>query len=152
MDRLKYPPLALPAYAPKVRSLGEQIQIFDPFRRKFVMLTPEEWVRQHFAHYLTETLNYPATRLHLEFQIRYQRRIKRPDIAVINDHGEIEILVECKAPNVRLDENVFLQVSTYFSVLKPTCLVMTNGIQHVFAMAKPNSSEFVYIKELPPFR
>lgn len=152
IDRKKYPPLNLPAYDAKVRSIDEQIQIYDAFRKKYFVLTPEEWVRQHFAHYLVDELHYPASRLQLEFQIKYHTKVKRPDIAVLSDDGRTEIIVECKAPDIVLNEDVFLQVSTYHSVLRPRFIVMTNGLQHVVASIQRNASNFVYIESLPPYR
>ncbi|MEX2597788.1 MAG: type I restriction enzyme HsdR N-terminal domain-containing protein [Salibacteraceae bacterium] len=151
IDRKKYPPLNLPFYEVKVRRNEQQIQIFDRFRKKFIALTPEEWVRQHFANYLVNELNYPQSRLHIEFQMKYDRRLKRPDIAVIDDQGKYEILVECKAPHIKLDEAVFLQLTTYFSVLKPSFIVMTNGIHHIIGTHKPNEKNFVYIDTLPAY-
>ena len=152
IDRKKYPPLHLPAYNAKVRSIDEQIQIFDAFRKKYLVLTPEEWVRQHFAHYMVNSLGYPASRLQLEFQIKYNGKVKRPDIAVLSDRGDCEIIVECKAPEIVLNEDVFLQVSTYYSVLRPRFVVMTNGLQHVVVAIQRNDPKFVYIENLPPYR
>jgi hypothetical protein len=145
----KYPDLNLPAYDFKVRSIEEQIQIFDAFRKKFIALTPEEWVRQHFAHYLVSYLNYPASRIQLEFQIKYHRKVKRPDLVVVNDFGHPHILVECKAPSVVLNEDVFLQLTTYFQVLRPAFMVMTNGLQHIVATTQLNAGSLVYLEALP---
>lgn len=148
-DSSKYPALNLPAFDFKVRSIEEQIQIFDAFRKKFVALTPEEWVRQHFAHFLVAQLYYPASRIQLEFQIKYHRKVKRPDLVVVNDFGKPHILVECKAPGVVLNEDVFLQLTTYFQVLKPTYMVMTNGLQHIVATTQLNTGSIVYLEALP---
>ncbi len=139
----------LPLFDAKVRSIGEQIQIFDAFRKKFVALTPEEWVRQHFAHYLVRQLGYSASHVHLEYQLSYERIKKRPDIGVINTNAELELLVECKAPSVALNEDVFLQLTSYFSVVSSKYIALTNGIQHIFASFEPSAGKFVYIEQLP---
>ena len=133
----------------KVRSIGEQIQIFDVFRMKFMVLTPEEWVRQHFAHYLVNQLGYSINHVHLEYQLKYHKLNKRPDIGVINNQAELEVLIECKAPSVVLNEDVFLQLTSYFSVASSKYIALTNGLQHIFASFEPSTGKFVYIKELP---
>jgi len=149
IDPQKYPPLNLPMFDAKVRSIGEQIQIFDMFRKKFIVLTPEEWVRQHFAHYLVEQVGYNSSHLHLEYQLSYNQLKKRPDIGVINQNLELELLVECKAPSIVLNEDVFLQLTSYFSVASSKFIALTNGLQHIFASFEPSTGKFVYIKELP---
>lgn len=142
----------MPTFNAKVRSIDAQIQIFDVFRRKYVLLTPEEWVRQHYAQFLVNTLNYPLTRLHLEFQIKYYGKAMRPDIAVLNNMGATDIVVECKAPHIVLNEDVFLQVSAYYNVLKPRFFIMTNGLQHIVAKTQRNGLNFVYIEALPAYQ
>ena len=132
--------------------MDEVIHIYDDFRKKFVVLTPEEWVRQHFAHFLTETLGYPKGRLKMEYEINYHGRVKRPDIGVIDRDGRPFLLVECKAPSVSLTEAVLLQVATYFSIEGGHYLAMTNGLNHIFAQVKPSDSKLVYMKELPSFQ
>lgn len=135
----------------KVRMIDEVIHIHDDFRKKFVVLTPEEWVRQHFAHYLTGHLGYPKGRLKMEYKIKYNGRTKRPDIGILDRDGAPFIMVECKAPSVPLTEAVLLQVATYFSVEGGHFIAMTNGIQHIVAQVKPSEPKLVYMKELPSY-
>ncbi|MDB4105213.1 type I restriction enzyme HsdR N-terminal domain-containing protein [Salibacteraceae bacterium] len=136
----------------KVRSIDDQIQIFDVFREKYVSLTPEEWVRQHFSHYLVEHLGHPKTHIQLEYQLKYARVKKRPDIGVINNDSQLEILIECKAPSIALNEDVFLQLTSYFSVDSSKYIVLTNGLQHIFAAFEPSTGKFVYLQELPAYK
>jgi hypothetical protein len=149
IDKKKFPNLNLPVYNAKVRIIDEVIHIHDDFRSKFVVLTPEEWVRQHFAHYLTGVLGYPKGRVMLEYQIDYHGRPKRPDIGIIDQKGALLILVECKAPNVPLNEDVFLQLASYHSVTESRFLVLTNGLHHVVAQVQPSDKKIVYIEALP---
>jgi len=152
IDPKKFPPLNLPPFDAKVRSASEQIQIFDRFRGKYVALTPEEWVRQHFAHYLTSCYDVPSTLLNIEYQISYARLKKRPDITVMSPNGAIWALIECKSPHVRLTEEIVYQTILYGSVLHPVHIVMTNGEQHIFCWFSPEKKKFVLINDLPKFQ
>lgn len=151
IDRNKFPPLNLPPYSAKVRSVNKQVQIFDRFRKKFLKLSPEEWVRQHFANYITTVLKIPESRLMLEAEIKYGKVAKRPDISVLNRNGSVQIIVECKAPEVNLDQSVYDQTITYASVLKPEFLAITNGMEHIYFQFQPETMNFVLIEEIPCF-
>lgn len=149
IDRNKFPPLDLPPYAAKVRSAEQQIQIFDRFRKKYLLLTPEEWVRQHFANFLNTRFKIAESRIVLESEIKYGKVRIRPDIAVIDQNNTVLLIVECKAPAVILDESVWMQTITYASVLNPKFLALTNGIQHNYFQFQPETKNFVSIDELP---
>lgn len=151
IDPKKFPPLGLPPFDAKVRAAEGQIQIFDRFRRKFVMLTPEEWVRQHFANFLVNQCAVPVSLMNIEYQIQYQRLKKRPDITVMDPHRNIWMLVECKAPGVRITEEVLYQTVLYGSVLKPLHIAMTNGSEHIFCAFDPKMKKFVLMSDLPKF-
>ncbi|MEQ9186837.1 MAG: type I restriction enzyme HsdR N-terminal domain-containing protein [Cryomorphaceae bacterium] len=135
----------------KVRIIDEVIHIHDDFRMKYVVLTPEEWVRQHFIHFLVDHLGYPKGRIQIEYALNYHGIQKRPDIGFIDENGKPNILVECKAPDVALNEDVFLQIATYFSISGSRYLVMTNGRKHIYAEVRPKAGSIVYIKALPSF-
>lgn len=152
IDPKKYPPLNLPVLDAKVRMIDEVVHIFDPIRKKYVALTPEEWVRQHFVQFLTQEKGYPSERIRLEFKLNYHGLTKRPDIAFYDLDGKEDILVECKAPDVALTEDVFLQIATYFSVCKARLLILTNGIQHIYAAIQPKEPRIVYMKELSHYK
>lgn len=149
IDRDRYPPLNLPQFEVKVRSNGEQIEIFDSIRSKYLVLTPEEWVRQHFIHFLIRSLGVPATLLQLEYTIDYNGQTKRPDIGIINVKGGVDMIVECKKPEVKLDESTVHQIATYAKVQSPRFLVVTNGIQHLAAEYRPEKKNFVFLDTFP---
>ena len=113
INRNKFPPLNLPPYAAKVRSVNQQIQIFDRFRKKYLTLTPEEWVRQHYANYLVKEKSIPESRLMLESEIKYGKVSKRPDIIVVDPNNLVFLIVECKAPEVEMDQYVYDQNIKY---------------------------------------
>ncbi|NQV52947.1 MAG: type I restriction enzyme HsdR N-terminal domain-containing protein [Flavobacteriales bacterium] len=152
IDPKKYPPLDLPVFDAKVRIINEVIHIHDDFRMKYVVLTPEEWVRQHFAHFLSDHLGYPKGRMQLEYELNYHSRKKRPDIGFIDRDGAPQILVECKAPDIALNEDVFLQIATYYSISGSRFLVLTNGLKHVYAEVQPSEPRIVFISELPLYQ
>jgi hypothetical protein len=135
----------------KVKRASEQIQIFDRFRKKFIVLTPEEWVRQHFAHYLLSHKMVPESALMLESEIKYGKVRKRPDISVVNMNNSIWLVVELKASDVAIDENVWQQALTYGSVLKPKYIGLSNGLTHIFSEFRPELNKYVFINDLPEF-
>ena len=88
----------------------------------------------------------------LEYELKYNAQRKRPDIGILDERGKPFLLVECKAPDVALSEDVFLQLATYFSISGSQYLMLTNGYHHVYAKVQPNSGEIVYIEALPGFK
>lgn len=151
IDPQKFPPLDLPIFEPKVRIVSEQVQIFDEVRKKYLVLTPEEWVRQHVVNFLIKEKAVPISLIKLEYQIKLGRVNKRPDIAVLHPNGFVWLLIECKAPSVGITKNVFEQAVNYFSVEQPRHLMLTNGIDHVYCEHKPNDRKIVFIQDLPNF-
>ena len=135
----------------KVRSTSDQIQIFDRIRKKFVQLTPEEWVRQHLISNLIVRYNVIESRIMVESEIKYGKVKKRPDIAVINADGSTWLILECKAASVTLDQSTWQQTFTYGSVLKPSFMGISNGLQHIFAGLQPETENFVFMNELPNY-
>ena len=105
------------------------------------MLTPEEWVRQHFVHYLTYELSYPKALVKIEGGLRYNQLAKRSDIVVFNRTGDPWMVVECKAPEIEINESTALQVSVYNNVLKAKYVVISNGLKHLcFEVSSGNKS------------
>ena len=125
-------PLQLPPYPFKITDQNGQLTLFDVIRKKNIVLTPEEWVRQHFVQYLINQKNYPKTLIKLEGGHRFQGMPKRSDIVVYNPMGEKILLVECKATSVPIDQNTFDQVARYNMVHKVNLLAVTNGLQHYY--------------------
>lgn len=143
--------LNLPSFNVKTRKVPSGLQIYDSFRKKYVALTPEEWVRQHFAHFLTAEKNVPESHIWIEHEIKYGQVKKRPDLTIVDRDMKPWCIVECKAPHIQITEDVFLQWSSYQSVLRAPFGVMTNGVSHYYAEYQPKSQNFVYLKDLPNY-
>ncbi len=124
--------LNLPAFDHKVQCLGKQCNIFDLVRKKYVRLTPEEWVRQHLVHYLVHHLGYPPTLFSLERNMRCKdQRQQRPDIVLYGRSAEPFMLIECKAPTIPLSTDTLGQIARYNAHFKVRLLVLSNGIEHL---------------------
>ena len=122
--------LNLPAYDYKLKRSGEQTRIFDFIRRKYVALTPEEWVRQHFIHYLISHLHYPKGLISVERGVTYNTLAKRSDICIYDTNRQPLLLAECKATEVAITAEVVKQVTMYNKTLAAQLVVLTNGIEH----------------------
>ena len=142
--------LEFPAFEPRIRQQGAQDQIWDGIRRKWVMLTPEEWVRQHFIHYLTHTKGYPASLLAVEKTIRQGDLIRRFDIVAYGRNLRPFLLVECKEMNVPLTEAVLEQALHYNLSLQTQYLAITNGVGcYAFAL---HAGTLEPLNEIPRFK
>lgn len=143
--------LNLPHYDLKTRVENDKTYIFDPFRVKYLILTPEENVRQHFARYLIEELDYPASLMMSEHALSLNKMKKRCDLIVFNTSGEAVVLVECKAPEVKIDQSVFDQVARYNQVFKVSYLMVTNGLKHYCCKVDFSSRDIEFLKKMPHF-
>lgn len=123
-------PLNLPAFDYKLQHRAEGYCIFDIVRKKYVRLTPEEWTRQHFVHYLINQLAYPKALIRLEKKVRHSHSQHRPDIVVYARTGKPQMLVECKAPHIAIDTSTWHQLARYNPHLQAQLLVITNGMEH----------------------
>lgn len=141
--------LNLPEYSLKIQNRDGKSLIFDSIRKKFLILTPEEWVRQNFIQYLIQHLNYPQGLIALEFGIEYNKVKYRPDIVVFNLQGEPFMIVECKAPEVRVDQKVFDQIARYNLNLKVEYLVVTNGMKHFCCRMDYEQKTYKYLNFIP---
>ena len=141
--------LNLPTYPFRFRTTGQSKEIFDTLRRKYVALTPEEWVRQHFIMFLKEELKYPAGFISIEKGLVVKTRKKRADIVIHDAKGKPWMIVECKAPSVKLTENAFYQAAAYHLKLQVKYLVVTNGMTHF--CCKFEQESFVFIGSFPAF-
>lgn len=126
--------------------------IFDIIRRKFVRLNPEEWVRQHVLHYLTEDLGVPKGLISVERSLVYNGMQKRFDIAVAASDGRLRLLVECKAPNVKLSAATLKQAGIYHKTLGVDGIFLSNGLQHIFMRWNADNARFEISDQIPPFR
>ena len=147
-----YEPLNLPAFKPRIRENDSgAAEIFDTTRRKFVLLTPEEWVRQHFVNYMITTLGIPGSLIVVEAAIRYNKMTRRFDILAYTRDGKPAIIVECKAPGVKISQSVFDQAAMYNVTLKVDYLAVTNGITHYACKLNHHARTWQFLDSLPPF-
>ncbi len=143
--------LNLPAYPVRLRQTGGQEEIFDSVRRKYVVLTPEEWVRQHFVHYLTTTKAVPISLVAVEKSLVLNTMKKRADILVYGTKGLPLLMVECKAPAVKITQKTFDQVARYNITLRVPVLVVTNGMEHFCSLIDFENSGYAFLEEIPDF-
>ncbi len=130
---MNLPVLNLSLYEPKLRKNRNVEEIFDPFRKKWVRLTNEEWVRQSFLNHLINNLGYPSGRIGVEFRVKYHQLLRRTDAVVFDENGKPLVIIECKATNVQITEDVFFQACMYNRSLNAKWLFLTNGLRHVAA-------------------
>ena len=134
-----------------MRSTGGKSQIFDFLRRKYVALTPEEWVRQHFTHYLVEHLGYPRTLLANEVELAIGQKRLRCDSVVYDRRLQPRMIVEYKAPTVALSQKTFDQVAAYNLMLRVDFLVVSNGLQHFCCQMNYARMSYSFLQEIPRY-
>lgn len=144
--------LNLPEYKFRFREQNEQQQIFDSFRKKFVVLTPEEWVRQNFLMYLVNEKNVPQSLISVEAGLKVYKRSKRTDIVIFNKTGNPLAIVECKAPTVKVNQEVFDQIVRYNIALKVKFLIVTNGLEHYCCSLDYENSTYKFHQEIPDYQ
>ena len=143
--------LNLPTYSFKIKSENGQEYIYDQFRRKYVRLTPEEWVRQNFTHYLVIEKSYPASRIIIEKTLKVNNIVKRCDIVVYNNSGRSSLIVECKSPDIKIKQETFEQVSIYNITFKVEFLIITNGLKHYCCKVDFETQQVELINEIPDY-
>ena len=143
--------LNFPTYSFRFKNSENKVSIFDEIRKKFILLTPEEWVRQHVIHFLLQDKNYPKSYINVEKLIKINDLSKRYDGVVFQPNGEIFLLIECKAPEVPISQQTFDQIARYNLVLKAKYLMVTNGLNHYFCQMDFENEKYVFLKELPEY-
>ncbi len=146
MLKLNFPECEL-----RFRNDGRRISVFDEIRRKFVILTPEEWVRQHCIRFLLSDKKYPKSLVNVEKNISLNGTVKRYDAVVFQPDGKINILVECKAPEIAITQSVFDQIARYNLALNANYLMVTNGLNHYFCRMDHENSKYEFLAELPDY-
>jgi len=141
--------LNLPQVQFKTKQLGGKVQVFDDVRKKYVALTPEEWVRQHFIHFLINEQKFSAGLVAVEMLVKVNDLSQRADIVLYNRKGKPVIIVECKAPSVPITRAVFNQAARYNTMLKVEYLIVTNGLQHFCAKLLDESGNHELLKAIP---
>jgi hypothetical protein len=143
--------LNLPPFDYKIREINGKAAIFDNLRKKFIILTPEEWVRQHFVNLLITQYKYPKSLIKLESGLKYNRLQKRSDIVVYDRSGNIFLLVECKSADIKISQNTFEQVARYSLSLKAQHIAITNGLQNFCCSVNHEEAGYQYLNDLPLF-
>lgn len=145
-------PLQLPPYPFKITEQDGKLTLFDEIRKKHILITPEEWVRQHFVQYLINQKGYPKTLIKLEGGLTLHGKARRTDIVVFNPKGEKILLIECKAPSISISQKVFDQVARYNMVHKVALVAVSNGLQHYYCRINFDEQNYQFIEELPAYR
>ncbi len=143
--------LNLPSFDINVKKIGGKLSILDPLRRKFVALTPEEWVRQHFVNFLLKEKGYPAALIANEVQIDLNKLKKRCDSVVYNRDLSPLMIIEYKAPDVDITQQVFDQIVRYNIVLKVKYLIVSNGLNHYCCIMNYDKQSFNYLSDIPNY-
>lgn len=128
-----------------------KVWIFDIIRKKYIVLTPEEWVRQHFVHFLIKELNYPKSLFRIEGALAYNRMQKRSDILIRDREGKPWMLVECKAPDIKLTQRAFNQIAVYNMTIGAKFLAVTNGMVHFCCEAPKPGEDTRFLPDFPVF-
>lgn len=144
-------PINLPSYDIKLQGTEEHPRIFDMLRRRYVALTPEEWVRQHFIHYLVEHLGYPATLLANEVNLQIGQKHLRADSVLYDRELRPRMIIEYKAPEVAITEKVFRQITAYNVLLQVDYLVVSNGLQHYCMRYDKTGKKYLFIDHIPTY-
>jgi hypothetical protein len=145
-------PLNLPEYPLKTRVNEDgKTEVFDAIRKKYVVLQPEEWVRQQFIGFLTEQKNYPPSLIGIEKGLKINQLQKRFDAVVYDRNGSPLVLIEFKAPTVKLSEKTFSQVAAYNLKMKVKYLIISNGLTHYCCSMDYKNNSFRFLKDIPDY-
>lgn len=143
--------LNLPSYETKFQEKGGKRLIFDFLRRKYVALTPEEWVRQHFTHYLVEQKGYPRGLMANEMELRLGEKRLRCDTLLYNRNLQPQMIIEYKAPTIQLQQRVFDQITAYNMLLHVDYLVVSNGLQHYCCRMDYEHHSYAFLRDIPHY-
>lgn len=143
--------LNLPPFEYKLKKADGKLFIFDVIRKKYTYLSPEEWVRQHFVHYIINEMKYPRSLITVEEGLSYNQRLKRSDIVIFDRQGTPWMVIECKAPTISLSEETLFQASVYNVSLKARYITITNGMSHLSAQVDYENNRTVWLEKLPTY-
>ncbi len=143
--------LNLPAYDTKITTENGKHRIFDILRKTYVALTPEEWVRQHFIHYLVSTKGYPASLMANETSINLNNIKLRCDTVVYDNNLTPRAIIEYKAPGVTINKTTFSQIARYNLVLKVDYLIVSNGLKHYCCKMDYTNGSYTFLQEIPDY-
>jgi hypothetical protein len=143
--------LNLPTFEYKLKKADGKVLIFDVIRKKFVVLTPEEWVRQHFVNYVTQHLQYPKSLIKIEGGLTFNQLQKRSDILVFDRDARPWMIIECKAPTLKLSKETLHQAAAYNSKLKAKYLTISNGMISLCSRTDWDENRTVLLESMPAF-
>jgi len=143
--------LNLPTYRLKTREANDKLEVFDIIRKKYIVLTPEEWVRQQFINYLINEKNYPASLIAIEKGIKVLNMSKRFDAVVSDQTGCLVALIEFKSPDVNITQKVFEQIAAYNMQLKVRYLIVSNGMKHYCCKVDYEKKKFTFLDDIPMY-
>ena len=143
--------LNFPTFEYRFKSTENKVSIFDVIRKKFIILQPEEWVRQHCVHYLINIKNYPKSLINVEKELSINGLKKRYDIVVFNSNGSIRLIVECKSYTVKIDQHTFDQIARYNLALNADYLMVTNGINHYYCLMDQKEKQYTFLEDIPDY-
>ena len=146
-----FSPLNLPPTELKLTRKGEQVFVWCIIRKKSLLLTPEEWVRQHIIHFLMEQRSFPQGLIAAEMPISVNDLTRRCDIVVYGNDGQPKLIIECKAPEISLTEKVFHQIAQYNFTLNVDYLMVTNGMDHIVCKIDRESNALNFLEQLPDY-
>ncbi len=144
--------LNFPGYQFRFKNSENKVSIFDRIRKKFIILTPEEWVRQHTIHYLIEEKKYPESLINVEKLIQLNGLNKRYDIIIFNPDGSIFLIVECKSARIKITQEVFDQIARYNLALDSEYLMITNGLEHYYCQMNYTDQQYTFLKNIPDYK
>lgn len=144
-------PLNFPKFMFRFKNSENKISIFDTIRKRFVILQPEEWVRQHCVEFLLKEKKYPKPHINVEKELVVNGMKKRYDIVVFNPDGTIYLVVECKAPSIVINQDTFDQIARYNLSLNATYLMVTNGLNHYYCQMDFENERYQFMKDIPEY-
>lgn len=143
--------LNLPQKSLQLRKKEDKTEVFDILRKKWVVLTPEEKVRQYFAHYLIDFKKYPPGLLAVEYSLEVNSLKRRADMVAFDKFGHPIVMIECKAPSVKINQEVFDQIARYNLSMKVDYLIVTNGMQHYCCQMDIPNQKYYFLEEIPDY-
>ncbi len=144
--------LNFPSYKFRFKNSENKLSIFDEIRKKFILLTPEEWVRQHCVLFLIQEKHYPKSLINVEKELVINDRKKRYDIVIFHPDGSINILIECKAPHISITQKTFDQIAQYNLKLNADLLMVTNGFQHYYCQMDFEEKCYNFLADIPNYK
>lgn len=143
--------LNLPEYQFKIKKQNNKLFVFDSQRKRYVALTPEEWVRQHFVRFLIEEMHYPASLLAIEHQIDFNGMKKRCDSILFDNMAQPKLIIELKAPTVAITQQVFDQVAVYNAKLNVQFFIISNGLEHYCCRVDTKNARYEFLPGIPEY-